>query len=390
MRNTKPLQNWTDQDSFPGILLISASILALIVANSPFHDVYQRLLTSEFYVGFNDYSLRKPLLLWINEGLMAVFFMLIGLELKREFFEGHLSSLSQIVLPGVAALGGVIVPVLIYTYFNYAHSLAMRGWAIPAATDIAFALGILALLGSRVHISLKIFLMALAIFDDLLAIIIIALFYTADLSTMSLLLACIGIGVLISLNYFKIGYIPLYLCVGVLLWIFVLKSGVHATLAGVVLAFCIPLKTGTTVKHYPLAYLEKNLYPWVNFLIVPLFAFANAGVPFLGVSTEMLTSPITLGIFWGLFLGKQLGIFIFSYILIKFNLAQLPVGASWKQFYGVAVLGGIGFTMSLFIGTLAFGQQETVTSRIGILAGSLLSMILGYLILMRTKTHHLN
>ncbi len=368
-------------EAFAGIVLIVASLIALIVANSFLYPWYHDFLSSKFYIGFNNFQLTKPLLLWINDGLMALFFLLIGLELKREIMEGQLSKLSQVILPGIAALGGVLVPVLIYIYFNHDNAQLLKGWAIPAATDIAFALGILALLGPRIPLSLKVFLMALAIFDDLFAIIIIALFYTSDLSALSLFLAFATIVLLMILNRFNVRHISVYLFFGALLWLFVLKSGVHATLAGVVLGFCIPLNLKKNIKISPLKYIEKKLHPWISYFVLPVFAFANAGVPLSGFTIEDLTHPLTLGIMLGLFLGKQIGVFTFSYTMIKLKLAKLPEDSSLWQLYGVSVLAGIGFTMSLFIGTLAFDQDYSDTSRAGILLGSLFSALLGYVFL---------
>jgi NhaA family Na+:H+ antiporter len=325
-------------------------------------------------------KIAKPLLLWINDGLMALFFLLIGLEVKREVLEGHLSKASQIVLPGAAAIGGMVVPALIFWALNKDDPSALSGWAIPMATDIAFALGVLALLGKRVPVSLKLFLMTLAIIDDLGAIIVIALFYSGEMSSLSLMLAALSIVALIAMN--RLGVIKLgpYLIIGLLLWICVLKSGVHATLAGVVLAFCIPLRT-KNAESSPLLTLEHALHPWVAFGILPLFAFANAGVPLSGVTLESFTHHVPMGIAAGLLLGKTLGVFGLTWLAVKTSMATLPTGANWGQVFGVSILCGIGFTMSLFVGSLAFapGASEYAgMDRMGILTGSILAALIGY------------
>lgn len=369
-------------EAFGGILLIFASIVALLLANSPWSLWYHHLISAELHVGIGEWMLKKTLLLWINDGLMAIFFLLIGLEVKREMIEGQLAKISQVILPGAAALGGIIFPALIYLCFNHDEGLATKGWAIPTATDIAFAIGILALLGKRVPISLKMFLLAIAIFDDLAAIIIIALFYTTELSFISLLLAAMAIILLIICNYANIRYLSIYVVIGMFLWLFVLKSGVHATLAGVVLAFTIPS------KHPQLAIslakdLEKALHGWVSFFILPIFAFANAGINFSETTQNDFLSPLTLGIALGLFLGKQLGIFIPTFLLIKSKLVTMPQGSNWKQIYGIGVFCGIGFTMSLFISTLAFENEGAyiINSRLGIFIGTIFSALIGYFIL---------
>jgi NhaA family Na+:H+ antiporter len=339
-------------------------------------------------VRFGALHLAKPLLLWINDGLMAVFFMLIGLEVKREVLEGELSSPSQIILPGVGAIGGMLVPALVYVALNRGDELALNGWAIPTATDIAFALGVLALLGPRVPVSLRVFLLALAIFDDLGAIVIIAVFYSGDLSLTSLAIAAIALAVLAILNLLNVTRIAAYVLVGVVLWVAVLKSGVHATLAGVALGFAIPLGAKNAPEQSPLRHLEHALHPWVAFFIVPLFAFANAGVSLQGLTWEAIFAPVPLGIAAGLFLGKQIGVLLFCGLMIRFGWAKLPDGATWAGFYGVAVLCGIGFTMSLFVASLAFQHAASTylgAERLGILVGSTLSATLGYLILRLTQ-----
>ncbi|MCK5709509.1 MAG: Na+/H+ antiporter NhaA, partial [Deltaproteobacteria bacterium] len=320
---------------------------------------------------------------WINDGLMAIFFLLIGLEVKREILDGQLSSISQVALPGIAAIGGMAIPALIYILFNISNASALNGWAIPAATDIAFALGILALLGSRVPLSLKLFLLTLAIIDDLGAIVIIAIFYSGELSVTSLIFAGVAIAALFAMNLFGVKRIAAFVVVGIILWICVLKSGVHATLAGVILAFAIPLRTKED-EPCPLREMEHSLHPWIAFGIMPIFAFANAGVSLKGMSFGSLFEPIPIGIALGLFLGKQVGVFGFSFAAVKLGLAKLPSDINWRLIYGTSVLCGIGFTMSLFISTLAFDSSiadDATSARIGILVGSFIAAIVGYLIL---------
>ncbi len=365
-----------------GLLLITAAVLALIVNNSSLSWLYSGLLDVPVAVQIGSLNIAKPLLLWINDGLMALFFLLIGLEVKRELVEGHLSRPSQVVLPGAAALGGMLVPALIYWFLNRDNPAAIAGWAIPTATDIAFALGVLALLGKRVPVSLKLFLMTLAIIDDLCAIIIIALFYSGALSTISLMLAAACIVALIAMNRLGVVKLGPYMVVGLILWVCVLKSGVHATLAGVTLALCIPLRT-RNAETSPLLSLEHALHPWVAYGILPLFAFANAGVSLAGITLESFTHAVPMGIALGLLLGKTIGVFGLTWIAIKLGLAALPAGANWGQVLGVAILCGIGFTMSLFVGSLAFvpGVSEYVgMDRMGILVGSFLAAIIGYAI----------
>ncbi|WJM96440.1 Na+/H+ antiporter NhaA [Pseudomonas defluvii] len=365
-----------------GLLLIAAAALALIVNNSPLSFLYNGLLEVPVVAQVGALKIAKPLLLWINDGLMALFFLLIGLEVKRELVDGHLSKPSQVVLPGAAAIGGMVVPALIYWFLNKDNPAAVAGWAIPTATDIAFALGVLALLGKRVPVSLKLFLMTLAIIDDLGAIVVIALFYSGELSSLSLMLAGACLLTLIAMN--RLGVIKLgpYMIVGLILWVCVLKSGVHATLAGVTLALCIPLRT-KNAEPSPLMSLEHALHPWVAFGILPLFAFANAGVSLAGVTVESFTHHVPMGIAVGLLLGKTVGVFGLTWIAIKTGLAALPTGANWGQILGVAVLCGIGFTMSLFVGSLAFepGSSEFAgMDRMGILTGSILAALIGYAI----------
>lgn len=365
-----------------GLFLGGATLLALLMQNSFLDTVYNSFLEIPVVLQIGKFLIQKPLLLWINDGLMAVFFFLIGLEIKREIMEGQLSSKDQLSLPVFAALGGLVMPALIYVLFNHNDVIALKGWAIPAATDIAFALAIITLLGSRVPESLKIALVAIAILDDLAAIVVIALFYTENLSLFSLSIALGAIGILALLNFKNVQNTAAYIITGIVLWACVLKSGVHATFAGVILAFFIPLKPKSKSSISLSKELEHNLHPWVVYGVLPLFAFANAGVPLKGLSLDYLFHPITLGVFCGLFFGKQIGIMLFTKIGIILNLLKLPKDVSWKQYYGMTLLTGIGFTMSLFIGTLAFSDpahQHYV--RLGVLSGSLLSGTIGFLIL---------
>ena len=362
-----------------GLLLIAAAALALIVNNSPRSHYYTAFLDVPVAVQIGALQIAKPSLLWINDGLMALFFLLIGLEVKRELLEGQLSKPSQVVLPGAAAIGGMVVPALIYWFINKDYPDALGGWAIPMATDIAFALGVLALLGKRVPVSLKLFLMTLAIIDDLGAIIVIAVFYSSELSGVSLLLAAACLIALIAMNRMGVIKVAPYMIVGLILWVCVLKSGVHATLAGVTLAFCIPLRTKNS-ETSPLMSIEHALHPWVAYAILPLFAFANAGVSLAGVSLHSFVSHVPMGIAAGLLIGKTLGVFGLTWIAIKTGMAALPAGANWGQVFGVAILCGIGFTMSLFVGSLAFvaGSDYVGMDRMGILTGSILAALIGY------------
>ncbi|PRX32914.1 sodium/proton antiporter (NhaA family) [Paraburkholderia sp. BL18I3N2] len=385
---TDHLTDFLRMESAGGLLLAAAAILALICSNSPLRQAYDGLLKIPVEVRFGSFVIAKPLLLWINDGLMAIFFLLVGLEVKREVLEGELSTPAQIVLPLVAGVGGMVVPALIYFMICHGNAAALNGWAIPTATDIAFALGILSLLGNHVPVSLKIFLTAVAIADDLGAIVIIALFYTADLSVQMLIFAVMAIAALFILNLLNVTRIAPYVVVGVILWVFVLKSGVHATLAGVAIAFAVPLKTKDAEGHAPLHLLEHGLHSWVAFAVLPIFAFANAGVSFAGVTLAALAEPLPLGIAAGLFVGKLVGVFGASAALIRFGLARLPDGASWRQFAGVAALCGVGFTMSLFIGSLAFEGPEYFTPlRLGVIVGSVLSGVTGFLLLRFSSSH---
>lgn len=369
-------------DAAPGVALIGAAILALLVVNSGLGPMHDAFLATQGVVQIGAFAIDKPLQLWINDGLMAVFFFYVGLEIKREILEGRLSSPQRAALPLAAALGGVLAPALIYAGFNAQDPAALQGWAIPAATDIAFALGVLALLGARAPPALKVFLLAVAIIDDLIAIAIIALFYTEGLSLQALLVAGSGAGVLFAMNRFRIMSLGPYIVVGLIVWAAVLKSGVHATLAGVVIALAIPIRDPNDPARSPLIDAEHWLKPWVLFLVMPLFAFANAGVSLLGLSFADLLAPVPLGIALGLFLGKQLGVFAFAWLAIKAGVARLPQGLSWRQVYGASLLAGVGFTMSLFIGALAFDEPAELNAvRLGVLAGSLLSALIGYAVL---------
>ena len=380
----KALTEFLRFEATGGILLFLAAMLAMLVENSAASGLYDALLGTRVEIRIGEFEIAKPLLLWINDGLMAIFFFLIGLEVKREILDGELSEPSRIVLPMVAAVGGMAVPAAIYAAINWGDAVALKGWAIPSATDIAFALGVLALLGSRVPNTLKLFLMTLAIVDDLGAIVIIAVFYTADLSLSSLLIAAAALGVLFALNRFGVLALAPYLLVGVVLWAAVLKSGVHATLAGVLAALFIPYAREPGEAHTQLERLEHDLHPAVVYGILPLFAFANTGISFDGLTLDSLLHPVPLGIAAGLFVGNQVGVFGLSWLAIRAGLARLPQGASWLQLYGVSALCGIGFTMSLFISSLAFeqgGPDFAVDDWLGILVGSVAAAILGYVIL---------
>ncbi|WP_434611264.1 Na+/H+ antiporter NhaA [Pseudomonas sp. Z6-20] len=370
-----PLERFMQSESSGGIVLMFSALAALIVANSPLFTTY----TSVLHASFLGMSVEH----WVNDALMAIFFLLVGLEIKREMQIGELAKWSQRALPGFAALGGMIVPALIYAWVNRHSSETLAGWAIPAATDIAFALGVLSLLGNRVPMSLKVFLSALAILDDLGAVAIIAMFYTSGLDVTMLAASAGVIAVLLVMNKAGVTRLLPYLALGLVLWVLVLKSGVHATLAGVALAFCIPLNKDAPAEDSPSLKLERRLSPWVAFLIMPIFGFANAGVSLAGVSLSNLLDPVPLGVAAGLLLGKQLGVFTFALVAIKAGLAQMPTHSSWRQVYGVALLCGIGFTMSLFIGNLAFpGAQLLIDEvKVGVLAGSTLAALAGILVL---------
>ena len=385
------IKEFIQKESSAGIILILITILALLLENSSLSTIYNNFLHTHVEVRFGNLQIAKPLLLWVNDGLMAIFFFLIGLEVKREVLEGHLSSISQVALPGIAAIGGMVVPALVFITFNQGESFAMKGWAIPTATDIAFALGILSLLGNRVPVSLKLFLMALAIIDDLGAIVIIALFYTTNLSTISIAVSLISLVILFIMNKMGVTKKAAYILIGIILWVSVLKSGVHATLAGVALAFMIPLNSqDKDGKKFSMSKeLEHDLHYWVAFFILPLFAFVNAGVDLRGISIEDMTGTVPMGIMFGLFVGKQVGVFGFSWLAIKFGIASLPKESSFTQLYGLAVLTGIGFTMSLFVDSLAYDDTQIYhyADKLAILLGSVLSGLIGYIILRIAKNN---
>lgn len=374
-------------ESAGGILLFIAATAAIIIANSPLERFYQLFLSTPVEIRVGALEIAKPLLLWINDGLMAVFFFLVGLELKRELLEGELSDKRNIILPGAGAIGGMLFPAAIYLYFNGADPVAAKGWAIPAATDIAFALGVLTLLGKRVPISIKIFLTSLAIFDDIGAIIIIALFYTSKISIAALIVVALCIPVLVALNRKNVISHSPYILIGVIMWIATLKSGVHATLAGVILAMFIPMRSKTEPSISPLKSLEHDLHSIVAFFVLPVFAFANAGINLTSVTMDQMLHGVPIGIAMGLFVGKQVGIFGLCWLCIKLGWASLPKGMNWAALYGTSALCGIGFTMSLFVGSLAFeetGVNLLFDERLGIIVGSLLSGIVGYLVLNKT------
>lgn len=388
LRNVTPFIN---AQTLGGLLLALAALAALVLSNSPWSEVYLKLLDFPvaLHIGADTLVLAKPMLIWVNDLWMAVFFFLVGLEIKRELVDGELASLRQVLLPAGAAVGGMVVPALVFVVFNAGEPVALRGWGIPMATDIAFALGILVLLGSRVPVSLKIFLTAVAIIDDLGAILVIAFFYTADLSLPMLLAAGAGTLVLLVLNRLRINAIGPYIVIGLVIWLCVLKSGVHATLAGVITALAIPMADGKGGS--PLQTAEHALHPWVAYLILPVFAFANAGVYLGDVQLDTLLQTVPLGIGAGLLLGKPLGVFSVSWLLIRFGGAKLPEGANWWQFGGVAALCGVGFTMSLFIGSLAYegaGAAYAAQVKIGVLLGSLLSAMLALALLLRAAPQH--
>ena len=376
------LRDFLKMESAGGILLVIATVLAMLCANSVLASFYNSLLDTHLKLAVGTFAIDKPLLLWINDGLMAIFFFLVGLEIKREFRAGELSSPAQVALPGIAAIGGMVVPALIYVALNYDQPRNLNGWAIPAATDIAFALAVLSLLGNRAPSTLKVLLLAIAILDDLGAILIIAFFYTSELSAVALYLAAIPLIGLAVLSRRGVTHLAPYVLLGIVLWVLVLKSGVHATLAGVVTALAIPLLPHKGGKHTMLEDLEHGLHYWVAFGILPLFAFANAGVSFEGIGLESFVEPVKLGISLGLFAGKQIGIFGLLYLTIRVGIAPMPAGANWAQMYGVAALAGIGFTMSLFIGGLAFDHFGfDAQIRLGVLTGSIASALVGYLVL---------
>ena len=382
---SKPFKWFFKLEAASGLVLLFAAIVALIISNSNLSDLYFSTLKRYIFLGINDFGLKLSVIHWINDALMAIFFFFVTLEIKREFLQGELSNIKQALLPIIAAVGGMVVPALVYIYINFGNSETLNGWAIPSATDIAFSLGVLSLLGKRVPLSLKVFLTALAIIDDLGAIVIIALFYSGDLSMKYLILMLAAFIILLIINQLNIKKIFPYLVVGIFLWDFTHNSGIHATIAGVLLAMTIPhRKKG---KDFSLLIkVEHAISPYVAFGIMPLFAFANAGVSLEGLSLNSLMDKVPLGILLGLFLGKQFGVFVFSYISIKLRIAQMPNNSNWYNFYGVGVLTGIGFTMSLFVGNLAFVENLEYMDgvKIGVLTGSLLSTLFGYFLILLT------
>ena len=382
---SKPFKWFFKLEAASGLVLLIATILALIISNSFYSELYFQTLEKYLFIGINQFGLKLSVIHWINDALMAIFFFFVTLEIKREFIQGELSNIKQALLPIIAAVGGMLVPALIYVFINFGNMETLKGWAIPSATDIAFSLGVLSLLGKRVPLSLKVFLTALAIIDDLGAIIIIAVFYSGELSFKYLLLMLFAFLVLLSINKFNIKKFLPYLIVGIFLWDFTHNSGIHATIAGVLLAITIPHREKE--KDFSLLMkIEHAISPYVAFAIMPLFAFANAGVSLEGLSFDTLLNKVPLGILLGLFVGKQLGVFMFSYISIKLKIAQMPSNTNWFNFYGVGVLTGIGFTMSLFVGNLAFVDniQYMDGVKIGVLTGSLLSTLLGYFLILFT------
>ena len=380
---TKPFRWFFKLEAASGLVLLFSAIIALVISNSELSNLYFNTLEKYLFIGINNFGIKLSVLHWINDALMAIFFFFVTLEIKREFLQGELSNIKQAMLPIIGAVGGMLVPALFYIFINYGNSETIVGWAIPSATDIAFSLGVLSLLGSRVPISLKVFLTALAIIDDLGAIVIIALFYSGDLSIKYLSLMLIAFIILLILNKFNVKKFLPYLIVGLFLWEFTHQSGIHATIAGVLLACTIPHRKKE--KDFSLLIkLEHAISPYVAFGIMPLFAFANAGVSLEGLTFASLLNKVPLGILLGLFIGKQLGVFVFSYISIKLKFAQMPTNSNWINFYAVGVLTGIGFTMSLFVGNLAFvdSMQYMDGVKIGVLSGSLLSTVFGYLLLL--------
>ena len=383
---SKPFKWFFKLEAASGLILLIAAVLALVISNSDLSDLYFHSLEKYLFIGINEFGLKLSVHHWINDALMAIFFFFVTLEIKREFIQGELSNIKQAMLPIIAAVGGMLVPALFYIFINWENSETMNGWAIPSATDIAFSLGILSLLGSRVPISLKVFLTALAIIDDLGAILIIAFFYSGDLSIPYLTLILLSYILLLTLNKFSVKIFTPYLIIGLFMWFFTYKSGIHATIAGVLLASTIPHRIKDR-DFSLLVKIEHAISPYVAFMIMPLFAFANAGVSLAGLSLSSLLAPVPLGILSGLFFGKQIGVLLFSYVSIKLKFAEAPNNSNWMSLYGVSILTGIGFTMSLFVGNLAFvdNTQYIDGVKIGVLTGSLLSTVFGYIILLMSS-----
>jgi NhaA family Na+:H+ antiporter len=378
----KSIRSFLRIEAASGILLIATLILVLIAANSPLFPLYQKILAIPVQIRIGALDIFKPLELWVNDGLMALFFMLLALEIKREILDGELSSASKLALPLFAAVGGIVAPIAIYFLVIGTHSLYRPGWAIPTTTDIALVLGLLSLLGKRIPMNLKLFLVALSIVDDIVAIVLIAVFYSNQIAFLPLAIGLVGIIIMAVMGYKRVGNISLYMVIGAIVWVAILKSGVHATLAGLAVGFCVPLTASHPEQESPLKSLEHTLHPWVAFLIMPIFVFMNAGIPFQTVEGLTLFSPMPIGIALGLFIGKQVGIFSFTFLAVKLGLARLPQGVNWWHVYGIAVMSGVGFTMSLFIASLAFGEGSLeIISRQGIIFGSFLAAAVGMLIL---------
>jgi len=384
----KPIQEFLQLESAGGIVLIAVLIAVIIIANTPLNAAYEKILNIPIHIRFSTIYLEKPLKIWVNDGLMALFFMLLTLEIKRETLEGELSKFSQAILPSIAALGGILIPAFVYLVIIHPEPGAAGGWPIPTTTDVALTLGIASILGRKiVPVGLRVFLVALSIVDDLVAIIIIAILYTSDLSVTALIVAGIGFLILIIMNLSGITRISLYIMVGIVVWVAVVKSGVHATLAGTMVGICVPLRTRRVEeRRSPLRHLEHTLHPWIAFFVIPLFVFCNAGIPFGDTTFQSLTAPLPLAIMMGLFFGKQIGIFCFTWVSVKMGLGKLPSESNWLQLYGISILAGIGFTMSLFLSTLTFeGTIYETASRQGVIIGSLISTIAGVFILIMAR-----
>lgn len=382
MQLSQRIQKFISLEAAGGVFLFIALFIALIIANSPLDIAYQNFLDKPIHIGFDGFELSKSLLLWVNEGLMAIFFMLLAMEIKREFLEGELSDISHLTLPFAGAVGGVGLPVLIFSAFNHGFPLEMRGWPIPTTTDIAFMLGIVALLGSRVPVSLKVMLVALSIVDDIVAIVIIAVSYSHSLSWLTFGIAIVGVVVLVLFNVFKVTRIAPYMIIGIIIWVAVLKSGIHATLAGVIVGLLVPLHDSRNPDYSPLRQLERTLHPWVAYGVLPLFVLFNGAVSFAGFTWHQLYQPLVMGIAVGLFVGKTVGVFVCCWLVLRLKWARLPNCANYRQLLGVSALTGIGFTMSLFLSTLAFSNTKYENlSRQGVLVGSLIACILGVSIL---------
>lgn len=378
------IQKFINLEATGGIFLLFTLFIALIIANSPLDKSYQQFLDTNIHLGFGQYQLAKPAILWVNEGLMAIFFMLLSLEIKREFLEGDLSHMKQVTLPFAGAIGGIGLPILIFVAFNHGHPFEMRGWPIPTTTDVAFMLGIVSLLGKRVPPSLKVTLVALSIVDDIVAIVIIAVSYSDSLSWLSLVVSLGGVLLLILLNWMRVMRVAPYMLAGIIIWVAVLKSGIHATLAGVVIGLLMPLKNPNNPGDSPLRRLERQLHPWVAYGVLPIFVLFNGAVPFVGFHMAEFAKPLALGISLGLFVGKSVGVFCCCWLAIKLGIGQLPENSNYRQLLGVSVLTGIGFTMSLFLATLAFANTEYENlSRQAVLLGSLCACVLGVCLLLK-------